>query len=243
MHEPWRSPERAVTSREEAPMSREAARPVALFRLEGVLLPRPAHLAAAYLASHAQGLGEQLGRLARVALSGPLRLGAQLGLAETAARGTWAPLADMSEDRLRELSREYVERFLRDAVTPVGSRLLREARRAGYHVVLLSEHLEWMAAPLAEELGVEDLLCNRMEVRRGLATGRLLDPVIGPSPSLGWLRREATRRGWDLARGRAYASGSRDALLLGAVGEPCAVRPDPVLRRLAAEHDWAVVDA
>ncbi len=243
MHEPLRAPGRSVTSHRHESPSQAATRPVAIVRVEGVLIPRPAALAAAYLASHAQGLGEQIGRLTRIAMSTPLALGARLGLSETASRSLWAPLAGMGEDRLRELSREYAERFLAGGATPVGERLLRETRRAGHPIVLLSEHIDWMMGPLAEAWGAEVLFCNRLEVRRGRATGRLLDPVIGPSPSLGWLRGEAERRGWDLTRSRAYASGSRDALLLGAVGEPCAVRPDPLLRRMAAEHDWAVVDA
>src|SRR5947207_13714326 len=34
--------------------------------------------------------------------------------------------------------------------------------------------------PLARQLGVEYVLANRMEFRDGIATGRLLDPVIRP---------------------------------------------------------------
>ncbi len=223
--------------------ARSEGRPVAIFRLEGVLLGRPARLAAAYLAANAQGLGERIGRLGGLLLGTPLALGAQLGLTEEAARSVWAPLAGMGEDRLRELSAEYAERFVEEGVGEVGRRLVREARRAGFGIVLLSEHLDWMVAGLAERLGVERLWANRLEIKRGRATGRLLEPVIGGSPPLGWLRAEAEQQGWDLRRSRAYGARAADGLLLGAVGEPCAVRPDPLLRRMATEHDWAVVDA
>jgi hypothetical protein len=47
-------------------------------------------------------------------------------------------------------------------------------------VVLVSQGLDHVMRPLANYLGVERLLANRLEFRDGRATGRLLDPVIRP---------------------------------------------------------------
>jgi hypothetical protein len=44
--------------------------------------------------------------------------------------------------------------------------------------VLVSQGLEQVMRPLARYLGVKSFIANRLEFRDGIATGRLLDPVI-----------------------------------------------------------------
>ena len=51
---------------------------------------------------------------------------------------------------------------------------------AGADVVLVSQGLDHIMRPLANYLGVERILCNRLDFRDGRATGRLIDPVIRP---------------------------------------------------------------
>ena len=116
------------------------------------------------------------------------------------------------------------------------------ARQARDSVVLLTEALSFVADHLAEHLGpIEHVLANRLEIKSDLATGRLLDPVVGGFEAGRWVRSFAEERGLDLGRSRAYASKGPDLMLLTAVGEPCAVNPDFTLRRAAKEADWPVV--
>ena len=46
--------------------------------------------------------------------------------------------------------------------------------------MLVSQGLDHVMRPLAQYLGVSRLVSNRLEFRNGVATGRLLDPVIRP---------------------------------------------------------------
>ena len=57
---------------------------------------------------------------------------------------------------------------------------LNEIIASGADVVLVSQGLDHIMRPLANHLGVERILCNRLDFRDGIATGRLLDPVIRP---------------------------------------------------------------
>src|SRR5579875_892833 len=57
---------------------------------------------------------------------------------------------------------------------------LSEALAAGEEIVLVSQALEHTMRPLANFLGVHRIVSNRLEFRNGLATGRLLSPVIRP---------------------------------------------------------------
>ena len=51
-------------------------------------------------------------------------------------------------------------------------------------VVLFGESLEHVLRPLARHLGVQRFIANRMEFRDGVATGRLLAPVVHPRGSV-----------------------------------------------------------
>ena len=220
----------------------EAPRSAAFFRLEGTLVTRPTLAAAAWLAGNAQGLGERLARLGNVALAAPIALRGELSTGVTSSRLTWMGLRGMSEDRITVLAAEYVEEFLAGELLEVGVRLVGEARRQGRRVVLISDNIDLIAGPLADRVEADDVISNRLEFRKGKATGRLEDPVIGGNVAGQWARDFAKEHGLDLDQSYAYGASAADSLLLSAIGRPCAVNPDRALRRIARDHAWPVVE-
>jgi HAD superfamily phosphoserine phosphatase-like hydrolase len=206
----------------------------AFFRVEGALSPRPTALAAATLAANAQGLGERLFRLG----AAPLAL-VPLQDTRLSARLTWLSLRGMSEDRLVILGEEFFSAKIAPNLRPVGLELARRARADGLRVVLVSDSLDVVMGPLAALIGAQDLICNRLELRDGRATGRLIAPVIGRFGGRP-LREYADNHGIDLAASRAFGASSTDTPLLSAAGFPCAVHPDRALRSMAQELDWPV---
>jgi phosphoserine phosphatase len=225
-------------SRPEVLSPRQAA---AFYRVEGALVRRPSLAAAAYFAANAQGPGGRLTRLGTVALAAPFALAARMTAGDTAARATWMCVRGLGEDRIVELAEEYFDRFLRPNVTELGRDLIERSRKRGHRVVLISDHIERIVAPLGELLGADDVVCNRLEVKRGEATGRLLEPVVS-SVSGQWAREYAASHGVDLDSSCAYGATAADGLLLSAIGQPCAVTPDRLLRQMARDHQWPVVD-
>ena len=214
----------------------------AFFRVEGTLIERSSIAASAWFASNAQGLGERLARLGNVALAAPLSVLGELQIGSTATRMTWMGVRGMSEDRLLLLGEEYYEKYLKEAVLDVGKELLKQARKQHRRIVLISDNIDLVIAPFAEELGADDLISNRLEIRKGKATGRLEDPVIGGNLTGQWARTFADEYAIDLKTSWAYGASGSDSLLLSAIGQPCAVNPDRQLRRLASDHDWPIVE-
>src|SRR5207248_6672354 len=53
--------------------------------------------------------------------------------------------------------------------------------------VLVGQSLDHVLRPLAKYLGVSQFVANRMEFRDGVATGRLLLPVVRPRGPFAWL--------------------------------------------------------
>ncbi len=213
---------------------------VAFFRFEGVLLARPPVLAAAWLAAQAQDLPTRFARLASVALSLPFSMPG-FGDSTTARRLAWSGVRGFSEDRLEELGAEYRERFIDPNLRPVGLSLVEQARAEGCSIVLLSDLIGPVAKGLAERIRVDHLICNQLEMVDGRTTGRLIDPVVVGLDGR-WARAWCATNGHDVDHSRAYGASGDDAVLLAAVGLPCAVFPDRDLRRVARDCQWPIVD-
>jgi phosphoserine phosphatase len=212
-------------------------------RIEGVLTGRGARSAATYFAANAAGLRERALRLGHLAWSAPVY--EVLGQSDRvlANRLTYLALRSMSEDRIAELADEYWHNVLRERVLADGVSLLRSARAEGKRVVLLADSVEPVVQPLVEHLRcVDDYVCNRLEMRDGLATGKLLDPVVGGHDGGRFVLEYAREHDIDLSASAAYGAHGPDVLMLAAVGRPCAVNPDYTLRRAARDAGWPVMD-
>ena len=97
-------------------------------------------------------------------------------------------LAGVTCDRLDSLGEEYFEYILKEQLKEEGVARLRAlvSEKGGDQVVLVSQGLDHVMRPLANYLGVSRLVSNRLEFRDGVATGRLLDPVIRPRSPRAW---------------------------------------------------------
>ncbi len=156
-------------------------------------------------------------------------------------RLAWSSLRGMSADRVAILGEEYASEHLLGNLRPVGVDLLERARREGLTIVLVSDQIAEVVAPVAEHLRARHLVCNRLEWRNDRATGRLVDPIVTRFGGAA-LRDFAASHDLDLAASRAYGATSADQVLLSAVQLPCAVFPDRGLRRVAIDLDWPVVE-
>lgn len=215
---------------------------VAFLRAEGILFHRPAVAAAAWMAASQQALSPRLARLGAVLAAAPLAVPG-LGDPTQATRLAWAALRGASEDRLVLLGEDYGREHLTPKLLPVGTSLLADAKRQRLTVVLVSDHLDTIVEPIARELGIEHVICNRMEIRDGRATGRLLDPIVGGHLGREAVHRFAEQRGLDLHHALAWGARAVDASLLDAVARPCVVSPDRTLRQIARDRDWPVLVA
>jgi len=104
-----------------------------------------------------------------------------------ATRVVHTVLRGVSRDRLDLLGEEYFQYKLKPYLKPEGVRQLRELVNTGANVVLVSQVVDHVMRPLAKYLGVNWLIANRLEFRDGIATGRLLSPVIRPRGLFAWI--------------------------------------------------------
>ena len=94
--------------------------------------------------------------------------------------------------------------------------------------------------PLAELLGVPDLLCTELEVVDGRLTGRHIAPACAGAGKVVYAERYAAEHGVDLGRSYFYTDSYSDLPMLERVGCPRVVNPDPRLRRRARARGWEI---
>lgn len=147
-----------------------------------------------------------------------------------------------TRDRLVVLGEEILEHVIKPNLYGGGEDLVRRAKDRGRPCILVTGALDVITAPLADYLGVDDYVANRLRFKDGVATGELEEPMMAGANKALWIRRYAERNGYDLDDSYAYADSGSDVPMLSVVGHPCAVNPDASLRRKAKSYDWPVLN-
>ena len=146
-----------------------------------------------------------------------------------------------SEDRLVTLSEELFEDVIKPSIYPGARDLIEESKRAGCRQVLISGALDFTLQPLADYLGVDDLIANKLEFSKGYATGKLGKPFVAGATKAQLIRDYVDQHGLDLGSCFGYSDSYSDYPMLAVVGHPTAVNPDFRLRATARAYDWPVV--
>jgi phosphoserine phosphatase len=150
------------------------------WRIEGSLLNLTAVRPVAFFTWNAQTFLERWGRRGTMLALAVARPVLYLANRAFATRLLHTVLRGVSRDRLDLLGEEYFEYQLKPSLKLAGMQELRRAQERGEEIVLVSQGLDHVMIPLAKHLGVKFLVCNRLDFRDGIATGRLLEPVIRP---------------------------------------------------------------
>ena len=159
-------------------------RPVTFWRVEGSLLNLTAVRPVGFFAWNAQSFLERWARRGGMGVLAAARPFLYVTHRVVATRLLHTVLRGVSKDRLDLLGEEYFEYVFKLHLKPAGVAKLREALAGGERIVLVSQGLDHIMGPLAKHLGIENLIANRLEFRDGIATGRLLEPVIRPRGAL-----------------------------------------------------------
>src|SRR5262245_2790304 len=145
-------------------------------------------------------------------------------------------------DQVSQIVNETLHELINPYVYAEAAQLIEEHRNAGRDVVVVSTSGEEMVRPIAEQLGIVDIIATRMVVGEdGRYTGDVAYYAAGPTKAEA-ARHLAKERDYSLDACYAYSDSISDVPLLEAVGHPTAVNPDRSLRRVSAERGWQVLE-
>jgi HAD superfamily hydrolase (TIGR01490 family) len=150
--------------------------------------------------------------------------------------------AGMRRDWLEQNAGKMFEAVLRPAVYPGALGLVARDKAAGFRTVLVTGSLDFALASVVQYFGFDELICNRLEFRDGIATGRLAPPLIAEHAKVEAMRRLCAKYNVETMDCKAYSDSISDLPMLEAVGHPAAANPGRRLRRLAEVRGWPVVN-
>ena len=214
----------------------------AYFDVDGTLVSTNLlHPTAYFLANQARPF-QSIARIGKAILDGP-----RMALAEMKDRRLFNEILyshyrGMSEDRLKVLGREIFEEIVEPNLFHGAADLIRQCKQAGQRVVFITGSLDVTICHLADHLGADDYIANRLELKDRVTTGKILQPLVAGPEKANLIVDDAQKHGHDLKKCHAYSDSFSDVPMLSVVGHAFCINPDKKLSRLANAYRWPILD-
>lgn len=158
------------------------------------------------------------------------------GLAAVGAKG----VKGVKEQVFIEEGEEVYIKHLAEAIYPESRALVAAHIAKGHTVAIVSAATPYQVNPVARDLGIELVMCTRMEVRGGEFTGNIIEPACWGEGKAHAARELTKKFDLDLSKSYFYTDSAEDLPLLEIVGNPRPLNPDTKLSALAFKNDWPV---
>ena len=147
---------------------------------------------------------------------------------------------------LAEAAREqFLHEVIRPAVRPQALQLIQRHRDPGCQVMIVTATNEFVTRPIAQLLGIEDLIAVELERdAQGWITGEIAGVPSMREGKVQRLQQWLVARGWDWTDVDTtfYSDSTNDLPLLGRVNHPVATNPDDRLREQALQRGWPILE-
>jgi HAD superfamily hydrolase (TIGR01490 family) len=233
--------EKAETSTVRAAIERRAGRAdvLAVFDVDGTLVETNVVEYFLWMRLRAQPLDEWPSFLAQLFREAPRWFYLERRSRAEFQRSFYREYDGLDYEVMKGLGREALEAVALRRIYPEGMRRIREHKRAGHRVLLLTGALDVVVEPLAELLEVE-VDCAHLLVKDGRMTGDLQSPPPAGEARGALLEEYAARNRIVLSESFAYADSMSDLPMLELAGTPVVVNPDARLSQVAGQRGWRI---
>ncbi len=152
-----------------------------------------------------------------------------------------APLAQRNPAQLAAWHADFMEHFIEPIILPAAEALIDKHRQAGDSLAIITATNDFITAPIAKRLGIDELMASRAHRIEGYYTG---EPDGAPCFAAGklvhlnaWLETHPH----SLADATFYSDSHNDLPLLNEVGHAVAVDPDDTLAKEAKQRGWPII--
>ncbi|MBN2299008.1 MAG: HAD-IB family hydrolase [Deltaproteobacteria bacterium] len=134
---------------------------------------------------------------------------------------------------------DYYHNIIKPHLAPNILKRVHKHREDDHVLILISAGIRYLLEPVVKDLGFDFLLCTDLETGAdGLLTGRAKGPVCSGINKKQYAFRLANDLDLDLLRSFAYGNHHSDIPMLEMVGNPHAVEPNDILRKIARKRNW-----
>ena len=167
----------------------------------------------------AAGVGEQVAAVTAAAMAG------EMDFRESFVR-RMALLRGLDASKLRAIAE-------RMPLTEGAERLVKTLKSLGYSLAILSGGFTYFAEHLQRRLGIDYVYANTLEIRDGMLTGAVVEPIVDGERKAELLRGLAAAERISLAQTIAVGDGANDLPMLSIAGLGVAFQAKPLVREHA----------
>jgi len=138
-----------------------------------------------------------------------------------------ALLAGLTSDALDEVYSSL-------PITPGAENLIKVLKKLGYKTAVISGGFDYFTDRLKEQLGLDDAFANRLEIKDGKLTGKLLGDIVDGQMKATLLEKIARRESVSLDQVIAIGDGANDLPMLGKAGLGIAFNAKKTVREAAS---------
>jgi HAD superfamily hydrolase (TIGR01490 family) len=150
------------------------------------------------------------------------------------------PIAKIPAETLMALQKKYLLRL--DAhVSQTMMSKVEWHRTQGHQLLLITASNGFLAQPIGERLGFQNIISTEVERVNGAITGRIIGTPAFREGKPKRLESWMAERGLSFAGSWGYSDSHNDLPLLELVEHPVAVRPNATLESYAREHKWQII--
>ncbi len=139
-----------------------------------------------------------------------------------------------------EVGEEVYNKHLADAIYPESRALVAAHLAKGHTVAIVSAATPYQVSPVARDVGIEHVMCTRMEVKKGKFTGEIIEPACWGEGKAHAANELVKQFKLDLSKSYFYTDSAEDMPLLEIVGHPRPINPDSKLSSIAFQNDWPI---
>lgn len=139
----------------------------------------------------------------------------------------------------------FMAEIIRPAIRPNAVELVRQHLRQGDLCAIVTATNEFVTAPIARAFGIPHLIATIPEFIDGRYTGRIQGVASFQAGKITRVNEWLSTMGMSLADFEYscfYSDSPNDLPLLEAVTDPIATNPSTILRQLAQERGWRIID-
>ncbi|MGM0702490.1 MAG: HAD family hydrolase [Pseudomonadota bacterium] len=151
------------------------------------------------------------------------------------------PLAENSPEQLAAWHQQFMASKIEPHILSKGEELLARHRSRGDTLLIVTATNRFITGPIAERLGVDDLIATEPEAIDGRYTGRVSGTPSYRDGKVTRIREWLADKDITLDDAWFYSDSHNDQPLLELVEHPVAVDPDPTLREVAETRGWKVI--
>lgn len=151
------------------------------------------------------------------------------------------PLTAHSKQQLDQWHQQFMQEFIEPMRLPKAAELLKSHRDKGDYLLIITATNHFVTGPIAESLGVDDILATIPELVDGAYTGKTVGTPCFQEGKVTRLNQWLRTSEHSLNDSYFYSDSHNDLPLLEVVTHPVAVDPDDVLAEHARKEVWPII--